>query len=61
MIQKLQDIKFYYLHRLAAEPCSAAGLFFPFSVSLWNHLANPVFDGVGLAGVKSRANASLLP
>ena len=32
----------------------------PFSVSLWNDLANPVFDGVGLAGFKSRANASLL-
>ena len=34
--------------------------FIPFSVSLWNDLANPVFDGVGLAGVKSRPNASLL-
>ena len=34
--------------------------FFPFSVSLWNDLANPVFDGVGLAGFKSRVNASLL-
>ena len=33
--------------------------FIPFSVSLWNDLANPVFDGVGLAGFKSRANASL--
>ena len=33
--------------------------FIPF-VSLWNDLANPVFDGVGLAGFKSRANASLL-
>ena len=32
----------------------------PFSVSLWNDLANPVFDGVGPAGFKSRANASLL-
>ena len=32
----------------------------PFSVSLWNDLANPVSDGVGLAGFKSRANASLL-
>ena len=32
----------------------------PFSVSLWNDLANSVFDGVGLAGFKSRANASLL-
>ena len=34
--------------------------FVPFSVSLWNDLANPVFNGVGLAGFKSRANASLL-
>ena len=34
--------------------------FIPFTVSLWNDLANPVFDGVGLAGFKSRANASLL-
>ena len=25
-------------------------------VSLWNDLANHVFDGVGLAGFKSRAN-----
>ena len=32
----------------------------PFSVSLWNDLANPVFDGVGLAGFKSRANVFLL-
>ena len=32
----------------------------PFTVSLWNDFANPVFDGVGLAGFKSRANASLL-
>ena len=35
-------------------------IFIPFSVSLWNDLANPVFDGVGLAGFKRRANASLL-
>ena len=34
--------------------------FIPFSISLWDDLANPVFDGVGLAGFKSRANASLL-
>ena len=34
--------------------------FIPFSVSLLYDLANPVFDGVGLAGFKSRANASLL-
>ena len=30
------------------------------SVSLWNGLAGPVFDGVGLAGFKSRANVFLL-
>ena len=30
------------------------------SVSLWNDLAGPVFDGVVLAGFKSRANAFLL-
>ena len=34
--------------------------FIPFSVSLWIDLVNPVYDGVGLAGFKSRANASLL-
>ena len=34
--------------------------FIPFSVSLWNDLASSVVDGLGLAGFKSRANASLL-
>ena len=34
--------------------------FAPLSVSLWNALSDPVFDGVVLAGFKSRANASLL-
>ena len=34
--------------------------FIPLSVSLWNDHANPVIDGVGLAGFKSRANAFLL-
>ena len=29
----------------------------PFSVSLYNDLADPVFDGVGLVGFKSSANA----
>ena len=32
----------------------------PLSMSLWNDLADPVFDGGRLAGFKSRANASLL-
>ena len=35
-------------------------IFVPLSVSLWNDLSDPVFDGVGLAGFKSRANAFLL-
>ena len=34
--------------------------FIPFSVSLWNDLSDPVFDGASLAGFKSRANVSLL-
>ena len=36
------------------------GTFVPISVSLWNDLSDIVFDGVGLAGFKSRANAFLL-
>ena len=32
----------------------------PLSLSLWNNLSDPVFDGVGLAGFKSRDNAFLL-
>ena len=34
--------------------------FVALSVSLWNHLADPVFDGVGLSGFKSRVNVFLL-
>ena len=34
--------------------------FIPLSVSLWNDLADLVFDGVGLSGFKSRSNAFLL-
>ena len=34
--------------------------YIPLSVSLWNDLVDPVFDGVGLAGFKSRSNAFLL-
>ena len=34
--------------------------FVPLSVSLWNDLSDPVFDGVGLVGFKSRANALVL-
>ena len=34
--------------------------FIPLSVSLWNDLVDPVFDGAGLAGFKSRFNGFLL-
>ena len=52
-------------HRSIYAPPSCRTLqysstFIPFSMSLWNDLANPVFDGLGLAGFKSRANATLL-
>ena len=30
--------------------------FIPLSVSLWNDLVDPVFDGVGLAGFQCRVN-----
>ena len=52
-------------HRYTYEPAHCRTLqysrtFIPFLVSLWKDLASPVFDGVGLAGFKTRANASLL-
>ena len=34
--------------------------FVPLAVSLWNDPSDPVFDGVGLASFKSRANTFLL-
>ena len=34
--------------------------FISLSVSVWNYLVDPVFNGVGLAGFKSMANAFLL-
>ena len=47
-----------------APPCCRTSqyirTFILLSVSLRNALANPVFDGVGLAGFKSRANDFLL-
>ena len=35
-------------------------IFVPLTVSLWNYLNDPVFDGVGHVGFKSRANECLL-
>ena len=40
--------------------CQYRRSYVPLSVSIWNDLSDPVFDGVGLAGFKSRANAFLL-
>ena len=34
--------------------------FIPLSVSLWNDIGDPIFDGVGLVGFKRRASAFLL-
>ena len=60
----LQKINTYLAHRYTYAPprCRTSQYrrtFVPFSVSLWNALSDPVFDGVGLAGFKSRANAFL--
>ena len=38
------------------KPSQYSITFVPLSVSLSNDLADPVFDGVGLVGFKSRAN-----
>ena len=35
--------------------------FITLSVSLWNDLADPIFDGVGLAGFKSIVNSFYWP
>ena len=50
-------------HSFAHPHCRTSqylSTFVPLSVSLWNDFSDPVFDGVGLAGFKSRANAFLL-
>ena len=52
-----------HMHSFAAPRCRTSQYhrtFVPHSVSLWNDLSDPVFDGVGLAHFKSRANSYLL-
>ena len=52
-----------HMHSFAPNRCSTSHYrrtFLLLSVSLWNDLNDPVFDGVGLAGFQSKANASLL-
>ena len=46
----------YIMSLLAAEPHITTGLLFPSQYLCGSH-ADPVFDGVGLVGFKSRANA----
>ena len=49
-------------HSFAPPQCRTSQYritFVRLSVSLWNDLSDPVFDNVGLAGFKSRANAFL--
>ena len=48
------------IHRNVVPHIPCRRTFIPVSVSLWNDVGDPVFDGVGLAGFKSRANAFLL-
>ena len=49
-----------YLYASSLQNLAVAQDFYsPFSI-LWNDLVDPVFDGVILAGFKSRANVSLL-
>ena len=50
-------------HSFAPPRCRTSQyhrIFVPLSVSIWNDLNDPVFDGVGLAGFKRRANVFLL-
>ena len=52
-----------HIHSFAPPRCRTSQYrrtFVPLAVSLWNDLSDPVFDGVGLASFKSRANAFLL-
>ena len=54
----LVTYRYTLMHCLAAEPFSTAGILFPsLCPCMWNDPPNPVFDGVGLAGFKSRTNA----
>ena len=49
-----------YLCTILLQNLTVQQDFVPLLVSLWNDLSNPVFNGVGLDGFKSRANAFLL-
>ena len=63
LVQVTRSALVVHRYTYAPPPCRTSQYrrnFIPLSVSLWNDLADPVFDGVGLAGFKSRANVFLL-
>ena len=49
-----------YLYAASLQKLAVAQTSVPLIVSLCNDPADPVFDGVGLVGFKSRANGFLL-
>ena len=49
--------RYTYICSTSLQTSQFSMTFVLLSVSLWNDLADPVFDGVGLAGFKSRPNA----
>ena len=54
-----RDALVAHRHSFAPPRCRTSQYrrtFVPLSMSLWNDLSDPVFDGVGLAGFKSRTN-----
>ena len=46
--------------RTSVYLCAIYQDFYYLKVYLWNDLSDPIFDGVGLAGFKSMANAFVL-
>ena len=55
-----RDSRSVHLCTSSLQNLAGPQAFFALSVSLWNDHGYPVFDGVGLAGFKSRANDFLL-
>ena len=59
----LHAVLWWDIGTYASPRCSTSQghrTFIPLSVSLWDELASPELEGMGLAGDKSRANAFLL-
>ena len=59
-VRVTRDALIAYQYTYAPPRCRTSQYhrtFIPLSVSLWNDLVDPLFNGVGLAGFKSRSNA----